>query len=68
MTNLRMCDWCNEPATVFKVWGQAVCLCGPCNRKRDARIQENIRALQQGLVEEFCPDVEPGRSDRVIFV
>ena len=58
---LRTCEWCNEPASVFKVFGQPVCLCGSCHRRRNDRLRLMILEIcevQQQIVDDSTIEVE----------
>lgn len=69
---LRVCEWCNNPATVFTYYGQAVCLCGSCHRRRVDRIKRiteaMVREVQQQIVDDCTANVEPCRRGGVVVL
>ena len=69
---LRTCEWCNNPATVFSSYGQAVCLCGSCHRRRVDRIkritEDLLREVQQQVVDDSQAELEPCRRGGVIVL
>lgn len=44
---IRTCTECGTPAMTFKVWGQPVCLCKPCNAARMKRIEKLVQQLMK---------------------
>jgi len=69
---LRTCDWCNDPATVFMSYGQPVCVCGSCHRRRIERVkritEELLREIQQQIVDDSQAELEPSRRAGVIVL